>query len=159
MLMWIAGAAVAIQFIRPAFHNPEVDDAVALHADKPVAMILENACYDCHSDKTKYPWYSNVAPVSWFMANHISEGRKAMNFSHWENIDPNVRIARLERAEHLLDIDLMPVGSYTLMHKGANLTVKQKQTLAQFFDDQLKALKASEPQSIAKNSTTPVAAS
>ena len=153
MLFWIAGAAVAIQFIRPGFHNPEVDDAVALHADEHVAAILKNACYDCHSDTTKYPWYSNVAPVSWFMANHIHDGRKAMNFSNWENIDTDVRIARLKRAKHLVEIGLMPLGSYELMHKGANLTPQQQQTLAQFFDEQLKTLKASEDQSIAKEST------
>jgi len=148
MLFFVAGAVVAIQFIRPDFHNPVVDAKVALHADKPVAVVLENACYDCHSNETKYPWYSNVAPVSWFMANHIHKGRKAMDFSNWENIDPATRIARLERAKHLLEIGLMPMSSYELMHDGANLTV-------QFFNEQLKVLKASQPQNVAKNSTTP----
>jgi len=143
LLLVVAGIAVAIQFIRPDFHNPKVDDAVALHADKAVTAILQKACYDCHSDETKYPWYSNVAPVSWFMANHINSGRKALDFSQWENIDPSVRIARLERGEHLLDIKLMPLGSYTLMHDGANLTEQQRATLAQFFAEQIKALKVS----------------
>ena len=150
MLFWIAGIAVAIQFIRPDFHDQKVDATVALQADGQVRPILEKACYDCHSDETKYPWYSNVAPVSWFMANHIDHGRKAMNFSNWENIDTQTRIARLERAKHLLHIGLMPLGSYQWMHKGANLTPQQKETLAQFFDEQLKALKASEEQSVAK---------
>lgn len=144
LLLTVAGIAVAIQFIRPDFHNPEVNEAVALHADKEVTAILQSACYDCHSDETKYPWYSNIAPVSWFMANHINSGRKALNFSQWETIDPSVRIARMERAEHLLHIKLMPLGSYTMMHDGADLTDAQRTKLAQFFGEQIKALKAAE---------------
>jgi hypothetical protein len=146
MLFGVAVVAVAIQFIRPDFHNPKVDEKVALHADKQVAVILKNSCYDCHSDETKYPWYSNVAPVSWFMANHIHDGRKAINFSNWENIDTDVRIARLKRAKHLVHISLMPLSGYEMMHKKANLTASQKETLAQFFDEQLRVLKASEGQ-------------
>ena len=140
MLFWTVGIVVAIQFIRPDFHNPEVDDTVALRADAQVAPLLKNACYDCHSDETRYPWYSNMAPVSWFMADHINSGRKAMNFSNWENINPDTRIERLKRAKHLTHIGLMPLQSYGLMHEGANLTEQQKTTLSYFFDEQLKAL-------------------
>jgi hypothetical protein len=159
LLFWVAVFAVAIQFIRPDFHNPKINDAVALHPSKPVAMIMDQACNDCHSDKTKYPWYSNVAPVSWFMANHIDDGRKAINFSNWKNIDTDTRIARLERATHLLKIGLMPLSSYQLMHKGAKLTAQQRDTLISYFDKELKLLKASEPQRVARNGTIPVTAS
>lgn len=144
LLFWIAGIAVAIQFVRPEFDDSKADAAVALHANGQAAVILENACYDCHSDKTRLPWYSNIAPVSWFIANHIHDGRKAINFSRWRAIDPGTRIARLKRAKHLVEIGLMPLGSYRLMHKKANLTKQQAQTLVHFFDEQLKTLNASQ---------------
>ncbi len=150
MLLWVLGIAVAIQFIRPDFHNHAVDASVALRADAEVTEVLVKACYDCHSDSTSYPWYSNIAPLSWVMANHINRGRMALNFSEWEKIDPKVRLERLERAGHLLHIGRMPVGSYVLMHERADLTEAQKDILRKFFSEQMEVLKAEEVKSVAK---------
>ena len=141
--LWIFAIAVIIQFIRPDFKNPKVDETVALQADHKVMGVLKNACYDCHSNETKYPWYKNVAPVSWFMSDHINSGRKALDFSNWANIDTDTRLTRLKRAKHLIKVGLMPLDSYTWIHKDAILDENQKETLEQFFDAEIQKLQKS----------------
>jgi len=136
----VLGIAIAIQFIRPDFKNPTVDENVALNSDQKVMSILKTSCYDCHSSETKYPWYQNVAPVSWIMSDHIVRGRKALDFSNWANIDPKVKLLRLERAKQVINNDMMPKHDYLLMHKNAVLDNEAKQTLEQFFDAQIKEL-------------------
>ena len=139
-LFWVVGVAVAIQLIRPDFTNPPVDEKVALNTDPQVMNVLKNSCYDCHSSETKYPWYHNIAPMSWVMAENISSGRKALDFSNWANIAPDVKLQRLERAKLLVNVEMMPKHEYLWMHKNAVLNPQEKQTLEQFFDAQIKAL-------------------
>jgi len=134
---WVLGTAIVIQLIRPDFNNPKVDESMALSADTKVMSILKTSCYDCHSNETVYPWYHHVAPVSWIMANNINEGRKALDFSNWANIDSKVKLERLTRAKQLLNNELMPKSEYLLMHKNAALSNEQKKTLEDFFDMQI----------------------
>ena len=140
LLYWVVGIAVVIQFIRPDFQNPKVDNTIALSADPKVMDVLKTSCYDCHSNETKYPWYRNVAPVSWAMADHIDDGRKALNFSSWAKIAPDIKLKRLERAKQLVAKDMMPISEYCLIHKDAVLTQTQKITLQQFFDAEISKL-------------------
>jgi hypothetical protein len=76
---------LAIQFVRPARTNPAVDESQTIFArtqmTPPVATILNRSCVDCHSNKTVWPWYTNVVPVSWFIVNHVDEGRRLLNLS------------------------------------------------------------------------------
>lgn len=137
---WVLGFAIAIQFIRPDFKNPVVDEKVALNTDPKVMGVLKNSCYDCHSNETKYPWYHHIAPVSWVMSDNISSGRKALDFSNWANIDAKIKLERLERAKQLIGNDLMPKSEYLLMHKNAVLDHEAKEMLEQFFDAQIKEL-------------------
>ena len=139
----VVGILVVIQFIKPHFNNPKIDERIALQADEKVISLLKNACYDCHSDETKYPWYHNVAPISWAMAGHIDQGRKALNFSQWANMDGNIRTIRVKRAKQLNDNGLMPKESYLWMHENAHLKQEDKKILDQFFDQQLQQLKKS----------------
>lgn len=139
----VVSILLVIQVIRPDFKNPTANPKDALHANAQVMKILKGSCYDCHSNETKYPWYSNIAPVSWFMADHIDNGRKAINFSDWVSMDPQRKLARLKRADHLINRDLMPIRNYTWMHKHAKLSPEQKNVLDQFFDKQIQELKAS----------------
>ncbi len=136
----VIGVAIAIQFIRPGFINPAVDEKVALNTDPKVLSVLKTSCYDCHSSETKYPWYQNVAPVSWIMSDHIVRGRKALDFSNWANIDPKVKLLRLERAKQVINNDMMPKHDYLLMHKNAILNNEEKRTLEEFFDSQIQEL-------------------
>ncbi len=70
-----------MQFIQTDKTNPKVDKNIEIKTNAEVMKIFKTACYDCHSNETVYPWYSNIAPFSWVVSNHINEGRKVLNFS------------------------------------------------------------------------------
>ena len=98
-----------------------------------VQTLLEAACYDCHSNETKYPWYSQVAPVSWFVADHIQEGREALNFSTFGNLSANDRSEVMEESAENIQEGEMPLESYVWMHPEAKLSAAQRETLIQWF--------------------------
>jgi hypothetical protein len=144
VLLVVLGIIFIIQFIRPDFTNPKVNQAVALNTDIKVSKVLKVSCYDCHSSETKYPWYSKVAPASWIISDHINRGRSALDFSNWENIAPNVKLERLKRAKHLVMNDLMPKHDYLFMHKDAVLSNTDRKILEDFFDSQIQTLHSKE---------------
>lgn len=124
---------VGVQFVRPERVNPQPIDGQSLeeHARVPpeVAAVLKRSCMDCHSNRTDWPWYSNVAPASWFVTDHVNHGRRHLNFSRWGEYDRR-------RANNLLnDIcatakgGAMPLDSYTLIHRSARLAPRDVQTL------------------------------
>jgi hypothetical protein len=95
--------------------------------DSPATRALAvRACFDCHSNETVWPWYTNIAPVSWFVANHVYEGRDRLNFSDW--VSGDVELRELQRA---ITGGQMPPSSYTLIHTGARLTDAERQQLLQ----------------------------
>ena len=140
IFFWAIGLAIAIQFIRPDFQNTQVDEKITLKADAKVMNVLKKSCYDCHSQETAYPWYSNIAPISWVMADHINQGRKALDFSNWENLDPKIKLERLERAKQVIYNYRMPKQEYVMMHKNALLTPEEKKLLEQFLDSEIKKI-------------------
>jgi hypothetical protein len=140
VLYWVLGIVIVIQFIRPDFQNTKVDETITLKADTKIMSVLQKSCYDCHSQETKFPWYRNIAPVSWVIADHINQGRKALDFSNWENIDPKLKLERLERAKQVIYNHRMPKSEYIMMHENAVLTSEEKQLLEQFFDSQIQTL-------------------
>ena len=116
---------IVMQFIRPNKENIAVDKNLEIKAPLEVMNILKTSCYDCHSNEVKYPLYSKIAPFSWVISNHIEDGRKALNFSVWENYNQE------EKTEHLKDIyrtvyAAMPLQSYLWLHQEANLTKEQR---------------------------------
>jgi hypothetical protein len=121
----IAGAA-AIQFVRPARTNPATDPGRTLAATTPVphetARMLERACRDCHSNDTRWPWYSNVAPVSWLVIDHVNHGRRHFNYSDWAKYDQRERDRLLKNSCTLARKGDMPMPSYTWMHREARLS-------------------------------------
>jgi hypothetical protein len=125
-MLVLACGFVLVQFSRPARTNPVTDETRALEAhvnvSPEVKAILARACDDCHSNRTHWPWYSHVAPVSWTVADHVRHGRRRMNFSDWARYDAR-------EADYLLgDIcktakqGIMPLNSYTLIHRNAFLS-------------------------------------
>jgi Haem-binding domain len=134
ILKWSAIIAavlfVAAQLVRPARTNPDIDEArtAQAHLDMPseVQSILKRACYDCHSNETVWPWYSNVAPASWFLADHVNHGRKHLNFSDWTQpqrhaLDSNPA-AQLDAIYKEVGARNMPLGSYLILHPEAKLS-------------------------------------
>ena len=104
-----------------------------LHPPDSVTTILKTACYDCHSNQPTYPWYTNIAPVSWWIKHHINEGSHHLNFSEWGNYTLKRKDHKLEECIELVEEDEMPMTSYTLMHKDAKLTKEQKALLLNWF--------------------------
>jgi len=128
---------LGIQAIRPNRAVPKVDpakDFVKIYdGDKATEDLFKSACYDCHSYETKYPWYSEIAPVSWIVQDHIREGREHINFSEWGNRGKAKRAHALEEmAEETLEGE-MPLKGYVLIHEEANLTEDQKRQLVNWW--------------------------
>src|SRR5687768_3196068 len=104
VLKWLAVVVVVVflglQFVRPARTNPSVDQTQTINAHlkitPPVAAILDRSCHDCHSNSTRWPWYSNVVPASWFLVDHVNEGRQHLNFSEWGKLDKRQADKKLE---------------------------------------------------------------
>ena len=134
---------VAIQFIRPARTNPPVDPAHALHADEEVIQLLRQSCYDCHSNETRWPWYSQIAPISWSIASHVDDGREALNFSEWTQIDPKIKAKRLKRAIQTTRNGMMPLPMYLWIHKDAKLSREQKKVIEKWATAELEKLEKS----------------
>ena len=84
--------------------------------------ILQNACYDCHSNNTRYPWYSGIQPMAWVMARHIKNGKEKLNFSEFGNYGNRRQISKLKGIANSLKDETMPLTSYKIMHKSARLS-------------------------------------
>ena len=116
---------LAIQLVRPARTNPPVEPAKTLeaHVDVPpqVEAILARACVDCHTNRTRWPWYSHVAPVSWLIASDVNGGRQHLNFSDWEQRHRHDESPFDEMCRQVRDGD-MPPWYYVPLHPQARLT-------------------------------------
>jgi hypothetical protein len=145
LLAVLAAAAVAAQFFNPALTNPPVapgKDMMASNAPPAeIAALLHQACYDCHSDATRWPWYSHVSPVSWFVAGHVQDARDAMNFSEWPHDDAYKAGKRWAKISHRVDEGSMPLPSYTWMHPASRLTAAQRKQLSDWAAKEADSLK------------------
>src|SRR5215203_1629095 len=132
ILTWL-GVLVAIQFVRPARTNPPTQPSHTLAATMtvpaPARAVLERSCRDCHSNDTRWPWYSNVAPMSWMLIDHVSSGRRHFNYSEWAGYAPDKSRKVLHDICAETKQGSMPVGSYTLVHRDARLTDADVATL------------------------------
>jgi hypothetical protein len=137
---WILAVAAVVLaaalLVNPRLTNPPLvpgQDVTATNSPPAEVMtLLHNACYDCHSDETKWPWYSHVSPASWWLVEHVNDGRKRLNFSRWPHDDAK-RAARRWRSisEAVTDGD-MPLPGYDWMHPQARLTKDQRSKLSQW---------------------------
>ena len=119
---------VVMQFIRPSSENIAVDKNLEIKAPDEVMNILKVACYDCHSNEVKYPLYFNIAPFSWVISSHIEDGRKALNFSTWEEYSAEKKAEKIKEIYRTVYAP-MPLQSYMWLHKEANLTKEQRSTV------------------------------
>jgi len=99
-----------------------------------VAAIIKSSCYDCHSNRTAYPWYNNIAPVSLYLAKHVNNGKKHLNFSEWKYMDEAKKEHKIEELIEMIQEDEMPLWSYTLIHRDAKLSVEEKTLFIKFFE-------------------------
>lgn len=129
-ILWgLLALLVVIQFFRIDKTNPEADPAkdfiTMTNPPEAIASMLKTSCYDCHSAHTVYPWYTNIAPVSWWIKKHIDEGREHFNFSEWGNYDEGKKEHKLEEFYSEVEHRKMPLKSYLPLHPEAKLSDDQ----------------------------------
>lgn len=128
---------IIIQFFPIDKTNPITNEGMDFlkikNTPEPIAKLIRNSCYDCHSNETKYPFYSNLQPVAWLLKNHIDEGRKELNFSTFATYEPKRQAHKLEEATEYVEQKNMPLESYTLGHSDAKLSDEQRKQLVNYF--------------------------
>lgn len=124
---------VALQFIQPVknINNQEFATDISKTIPVPgnVQAILKNACYDCHSNNTRYPWYAYIQPAGWLLSTHIAEAKDKLNFNEFGNLSARRQISKLDGIANSIKDDIMPLSSYKLMHRSAQLTADEKELL------------------------------
>jgi hypothetical protein len=136
---------VAIQFVRPAKNQssaPDPDDVTALHPTPPaVKQLLSVACFDCHSNHTRYPWYAEVQPLGWWLAQHVRDGKRELNFSELGAYKIKTAAGKLDACIDEITDKKMPLPSYRLTHGDARLTDAQIKLLTEWFEETRDAIK------------------
>ncbi len=119
----LAVALVVAQFIQPdknLSEGPNEHDILgALEVPDQVAGLLKNSCFDCHSNHTRYPWYSKISPVSWYLNHHVKEGKEALNFDEFGLLSQRKMITSLSNVCEVIESGTMPLASYRLIHRDA----------------------------------------
>lgn len=132
-LIIIGIASVVIQFFRPDRTNPPVDPTRSIFAvtqvPPDIAALLKNSCFDCHSNETHWPFYSNVAPASWLVADDVHEGRRHLNFSEWGTYSARKQASKMDKIRDEVDEGGMPLPKYLLLHGNAKLSAGDRKAI------------------------------
>ena len=147
-LKWIVIVIVilfaVIQIIRPARTNPPVDDTrtifARLQVPTEVTGILQRSCQDCHSHKTVWPWYSQVAPVSWLLTSDVNDGRRHLNLSDWASYDSTRAAKKLDGMCDEVEQSDMPLWFYIPLHSNSKLSDNDKKVLCDWTKQQRQAI-------------------
>jgi len=129
---------ILMQFYRIDKTNPPVVEAkdfiLSENPPAPIAKILKDACYDCHSHQTNYPWYTNVMPFSYWIKGHIDHGRKKLNFSTWAAYPAKKKSHKLEECAEFVRETKMPLATYLIPHPEARISEEERERLAKWFE-------------------------
>lgn len=129
---------VGIQFIPIQRNETElVSNADFIKSYQPpidIGNMIQSSCYNCHSNQSRYPWYSNVQPIGWLLQNHISEGKSELNLSEFGNLSNRMKRMKIKSIISQIADDKMPLPSYLLMHTNAKLDSLKKAQLTSYFD-------------------------
>ena len=128
-----------VQFIPLPRTNPPVTEEI--HIPGNLKSVIRNACYDCHSNETRWPWYAYVAPVSFLIVQHVQEGREELNFSTWDQYDLEKKLDILEDIEENIRKDKMPLKQYLWLHRDAQLTPQEKADIIRWAKNYQRLLK------------------
>ncbi len=123
VLILVAAFAVS-QFFRIEKSNPP--ERLDASLDPTVKPLLKRACYNCHSHETVWPWYSNIAPVSWLLASDVKGGRRNLNFSKWETYPADVQDDKKKEVVEMVKGKDMPPWYYSIVHGDSRLTSEER---------------------------------
>jgi hypothetical protein len=110
-----------------------------------VQQVLQNSCYDCHSNQTQYPWYASLQPVGWWLQHHVNEGKHELNFSEFAGYRLRRQYHKFEEIIEQVKENEMPLSSYTLIHRNAKLNDLQKSTLTNWAKAMLDTMRLKYP--------------
>lgn len=143
-LLILLGVFIIAQFFRPEKNlaaSSSVDDLfVVQDVPEHITALLRSACYDCHSNQTRYPWYSNISPVSWYLSKHVEEGKEALNFSEYGKLEKRKKISALSTICEVVESGSMPLVSFTLIHRDANLDETERKLICDWTEAEADAL-------------------
>jgi Haem-binding domain len=152
-------AFIAIQFFRPEKNSSEGvspnDITTKYKVPDDVMAVLKTSCYDCHSNNTVYPWYSNIQPVAWWLKDHIDDGKKELNFSEFASYRIGRQYRKLEEINGEIKEGKMPLNSYTVIHTDAKLSDQQKLAVANWVTALRDSIKAQYPEDSLKRPQRP----
>ncbi len=135
----VVAVVLAIQFIPVERNVSTVPPGQSFEKTEKVpanvAAILKVSCYDCHSNNSRYPWYSELQPGAWFMARHIKKGKEELNFDEFDDYSKRRKKAKIKSIISQIEKDEMPLRSYRMMHGNARLSADEKKELLDFFRD------------------------
>ena len=127
---------VGMQFYRPEKNISQGDHTAAFlmetNPPKDVKLVLEQTCYDCHSNNTVYPWYNNVAPVSYWLADHVEEGKEHLNFSAWDTYSAKKKDHKLDELIEEVEEGEMPMKIYPITHPDARLSDENREEIKEW---------------------------
>ena len=137
IILGLAVILIGMQFFQPL--RNQSDEVTASHIERVYAVpqnvkaILTQSCYDCHSNNTRYPWYSRIQPGAWYMARHIKKGKEELNFSTFGDYSARKQRNKFRAMAGQVKDGEMPLSSYTLIHRNAVLSQQDKQVLINWF--------------------------
>lgn len=134
ILLLILIVFITIQFIQPVRNTSgqllPADISNIYKIPQDVSALIKNSCYDCHSNNTVYPWYSNIQPVGWLLETDIKNGKAKLNFSEFGSLSSRRQISKLRNIEKRIKDGTMPIKVYQIMHPNAQLNDEEKQLLS-----------------------------
>ncbi len=150
VLIGLGIVLIIIQFIRPEKNESNdltYDVSTKYEVPDHVSHLLQVSCNDCHSNKTKYPWYANVQPVAWWLNDHVVDAKRHLNFSTFTKMPIAIQNHKFEETIEMVEEKEMPLPSYTNfgLHKEADLTEDQRQKIIVWAKDQMTYLKDNYP--------------
>jgi Haem-binding domain len=150
ILLFMLVVLVVMQLFRPKLTNiatvasaGNINNSFTVPAD--IDQVLKTSCYDCHSNKTTYPWYASIQPVGWWLEDHINEGKKELNFDEFGKYNLRRQYKKLEEISEQVEEGEMPLSSYTIIHTNSKLTPEQKRQVVGWSDQLLAEMKAKYP--------------
>jgi len=124
---------LGMQFFSPEknISNLSSGNSIDLNHSTPkeIGVLLKRSCYDCHSNNTVYPWYSNLQPFAWWQQSHVVEGKEELNFDEFNTYNVKKKKHKLEEIAEVIENGEMPLGSYTVIHRNAILSPIEKDKL------------------------------
>ena len=129
---------LAAQLVPVSRSNPPSKLEIA--APPEIQALLEHSCYDCHSNRTRWPWYAYVAPVSWWVVDHVEEARGDLNLTEWPAMDFEQQQFYLGEMKKEIEQHRMPLPSYLRVHWSARLSDKQRAAIIVWIDEEVDLL-------------------